>query len=72
MAFVRTLMALNHDALLFVYGLVFFVLGLAIALHARDSKLPVSAIVLLLSYNTGLSTGSRAWENKKPLEIKGF
>jgi len=31
----RELFALNHDVILFVYGLVFFVLGLAIALQSR-------------------------------------
>jgi signal transduction histidine kinase len=35
MTFIRTFLALNHDIILFVYGLVFFVLGLATALQSR-------------------------------------
>ena len=35
MAFLRTFFDLNHSIVLFSYGLVFFVLGLAIALQSR-------------------------------------
>jgi len=35
MAFIRTFFELNRDIILFAYGLVFFVLGLAIALQSR-------------------------------------
>jgi signal transduction histidine kinase len=35
---VRTIFALNREIILFVYGLVFFVLGLAIALQTRRSS----------------------------------
>jgi signal transduction histidine kinase len=37
-AFIRTLFAENRDIILFVYGLVFFVLGLAIALQSRRNS----------------------------------
>ncbi len=35
MDFIREFFQLNHDIILFIYGLVFFVLGLAIALQSR-------------------------------------
>jgi len=33
MTFLRTLFGLNHDIILFAYGLVFFAMGLVIALQ---------------------------------------
>jgi signal transduction histidine kinase len=36
MDFIRHLFALNHDVIYFAYGLVFFILGLAIALQSRS------------------------------------
>jgi len=38
MNFVQNFFAVNHDIIYFVYGLVFFVLGLAIALQSRHSS----------------------------------
>jgi TRAP-type C4-dicarboxylate transport system permease small subunit len=38
MTFIRTFLGLNHDIIVFVYGLVFFVLGLAIAIQSRHSS----------------------------------
>jgi signal transduction histidine kinase len=35
MTFLRTLFALNHDIILFAYGLIFFAMGLVIALQSR-------------------------------------
>jgi hypothetical protein len=35
MTFIRAFFELNRDIILFAYGLVFFVLGLAIALQSR-------------------------------------
>ncbi len=36
--FLRTLFALNRDIIYFVYGLTFFILGLAIALQSRHAS----------------------------------
>jgi len=38
MTFIRTFLGLNHDIIVFVYGLVFFVLGLVIAIQSRHSS----------------------------------
>ncbi len=45
--FLRNLFTVNHDIIYFIYGLAFFVLGLAIALHSRQS----SHLELALSLN---------------------
>lgn len=36
--FIRNLFAVNHEIILFIYGLTFFVLGLAIALQSRHAS----------------------------------
>ena len=36
--FIRNLFTVNHEIILFIYGLMFFVLGLAIALQSRHSS----------------------------------
>ncbi len=36
--FIRNLFTVNHDIIFFIYGLVFFVVGLAIALQSRHSS----------------------------------
>ncbi len=38
MNFIQNLFAINHDIIYFIYGLVFFVVGLAIALQSRHSS----------------------------------
>ncbi len=38
MSFIQNLFAINHDIIFFIYGLVFFVVGLAIALQSRHSS----------------------------------
>lgn len=38
MEFLRSIIALNRDVIYFAYGLVFFILGLAIALQSRSSS----------------------------------
>jgi signal transduction histidine kinase len=38
MTFIRTFFELNHGIILFVYGLVYFVLGLVVALQSRHSS----------------------------------
>src|SRR5512138_1558045 len=38
MSFIQNLFAVNHDIIFFIYGLVFFVVGLAIALQSRHSS----------------------------------
>ena len=38
MNFIQNLFTINHEIIYFVYGLVFFVLGLAIALQSRHSS----------------------------------
>jgi signal transduction histidine kinase len=38
MSFIQNLFTINHEIIYFVYGLVFFVLGLAIALQSRHSS----------------------------------
>ncbi len=38
MNFIQNLFAVNHDIIYFIYGLVFFVVGLAIALQSRHSS----------------------------------
>ncbi len=36
--FIRNLFVVNHEIIYFIYGLMFFVLGLAIALQSRHSS----------------------------------
>jgi signal transduction histidine kinase len=38
MSFIQNLFKVNHDIIFFIYGLVFFVVGLAIALQSRHSS----------------------------------
>jgi len=38
MSFIQNLFTINHDIIFFIYGLVFFVVGLAIALQSRHSS----------------------------------
>jgi signal transduction histidine kinase len=38
MSFIQNFFAINHDIIYFIYGLMFFVLGLAIALQSRHSS----------------------------------
>ncbi len=38
MNFIQNLFTVNHEIIYFVYGLVFFMLGLAIALQSRHSS----------------------------------
>jgi hypothetical protein len=36
--FIRNLFTINHEIIYFIYGLMFFVMGLAIALQSRQSS----------------------------------
>jgi signal transduction histidine kinase len=48
--FIRTLISANHEIILFAYGLVFFILGLAIALQSRSySRLDLARSLSWLS-----------------------
>jgi len=38
MNFIQNFFSINHDVIYFIYGLMFFVLGLAIALQSRLSS----------------------------------
>src|SRR5512135_420383 len=38
MSFLQNLFTINHDIIYFIYGLVFFVVGLAISLQSRHSS----------------------------------
>jgi signal transduction histidine kinase len=58
---VRTIFALNREIILFVYGLVFFVLGLAIALQTRGSSRLDLARSLRWLAAFGLSHGFYEW-----------
>ena len=50
MDFIRTLISANHEIILFAYGLVFFILGLAIALQSRSySRLDLARSLTWLS-----------------------
>jgi signal transduction histidine kinase len=61
MEFLRTIIELNRDIIYFVYGLVFFVLGLAIALQSRNySRLDFARSLKWLSA-FGFSHGFHEW-----------
>ena len=61
MAFVRTILELNRDIIYFAYGLVFFVLGLAIALQSRSySRLDLARSLKWLSA-FGFTHGFYEW-----------
>lgn len=61
MAFVREFFTLNHDLFLFAYGLVFFILGLAIALQSRRySRLELARSLSWLAA-FGLTHGLQEW-----------
>src|SRR3990172_5658031 len=61
MAFIRTFFELNHDIILFAYGLVFFVLGLAIALQSRRySRLDLARSLSWLAA-FGFTHGLQEW-----------
>lgn len=61
MSFVRTLFELNRDLILFAYGLVFFVLGLAIALQSRHSSRLDLARSLSWLAAFGITHGLHEW-----------
>ena len=61
MTSLRDLFAINHDIILFVYGLVFFVLGLAIALQSRRySRLELARSLSWLAA-FGITHGLHEW-----------
>lgn len=61
MTFLSTFLDVNRDIILFVYGLVFFVLGLAIALHSRRySRLDLARSLKWLAA-FGLTHGFHEW-----------
>lgn len=61
MDFIRQLFALNHDVIYFAYGLVFFILGLAIALQSRSySRLDLARSLKWLAA-FGFAHGFNEW-----------
>jgi hypothetical protein len=65
MEFLRTFFELNRDIIYFGYGLVFFVLGLAIALQSRSySRLDLARSLLWLAafgFSPSSSSLSQPW-----------
>ena len=62
MTAVREFLQLNHEIVLFVYGLVFFVLGLATALQSRHySRLDLARSLSWLAAFGGFSVGVGLW-----------
>ena len=67
MAFIRTLFEINRQIILFGYGLVFFVLGLAIALQSRRySRLELARSLAWLAA-FGLAHGLYEWVGRNPI-----
>lgn len=61
MSFIREFFQLNHDIVIFTYGQVFFVMGLAVALHSRRySRLDLARSLTWLAA-FGITHGLHEW-----------